>query len=417
MAEEKKDEKDKDQKENRAEEGAISDGKTDEQVRKETLLGLTEDIKDFKNYTGRYRSVKNETYKDYTYKGGFYYDSQLEDPYMSISLHANTKIIEGEWKEWPGDHLEPILKKEGGASDDKNWSESYGVDPIARCIMSEDFSYSIANNFSDYNGGNPIEGLFESLKPYAPILEKFGKNLEKATENTDSMGSDAVGWFTNIGKKAAKIMRTSSSYLNKALFVQGSRFSYYSGTQFSFNNMEMKFLVFSDYVTTGDGNWEFQSVEDYIKTLQPYVMGVYSPYSADFLRDTGFQGDAKEFIKQYVGFQEPPGGFTMDTKALNNTLKGTLRMNIGGTWAIENLVLKNMNVNMSRVQAKHPENPGETVPLYADITLQLAPAAALVDTGYRRILSHTGLGEIRRSIKEGYSQSLESLKKTYTGNK
>lgn len=387
-------------------------GETDAQVRQKILRNL--EIKG-ENYSGRYKSVKEVNYDKpggFTYKGGFYYDSQLEDPYMSISLHANTKIVDGVWVTWPGEKLEKV-------SDSPHASE-YGVEPIARCIMSEDFSYSIANNFSDYNGGNPIESIFETFKPYAPILGKFGTALKESTSNVrkdGSYGSGAVGWFNELMGKASNIMNAASGYLNKALFVQGTRFSYYNGTSFNFNNMEMKFIVFSDYVNTdpnGD-TWVFQSAEDYIKTLQPYVMGVYGPYNADFLSNSGVKGEAREFIAKYVGFQDPPGGFQMDTQSLNNTLKGTLRMNIGGTWAIDNLVIKGMNVNMSRVQAKHPEKEGETVPLYAEISLQLAPAAAIVDTGYRNILDHKGLNNIRGAIKNGYNDKLNELKTNYIG--
>lgn len=394
------------------EEVVVDTGKTDADIRKESLSKY--EIENRDHYSGRYRAVNEEAYKsdtDSTYKGGFYYDTQLEDPYLSMSLHANTKIVDGEWVEWPGEHLEPIDNEKGS-----KWSKCYGVQPIARCIMSEDFSYSIVNNFSDYNSGNPVEDLFSAMKPYAPIMEKLGKGLGDAVENTGTLGSDVVSWLSKYAKKASGLMKTTGGYLNKALFVQGSRFTYYNGTQFNFNNMEMKFVVFSDYVTTNGVYWKFQSVEDYIKTLQPYVMGIYSPYNADFLANTDFQGEAKKFIQEYVGFQDPPGGFHMDTKALGNALQGTLRLNIGGTWAIDNLVIKGMNVSMSRVQAKDPEHPGETVPLYAEISLQLSPAAAIVDTGYRSILDHGGLGKLRGQLSSGYSKKLNRLKDSYLNN-
>ena len=102
----------------------------------------------------------------------------------------------------------------------------------------------------------------------------------------------------------------------------------------------------------------------------------------------------------------------MDTKNLNNVLRGTLRLNIGGMWAIENLILKNMNVVLSKVQAKDPENPGNIMPLYAEITLQLAPACTIVDTGYDRITSHKGLEEIRQASTEAYKNLLEKRIKT-----
>lgn len=381
---------------------------TDEEIRAERLRKYE---KDLQSYNIRYRPLNPNIYKesnDINYKGGFYYDSQLEDPYLSISLHANTKIVDGKWVAWSevGSCLEPIDGEKGS-----EWSKKYGIQPIARSILSEDFSYSIANNFSDYNGGNALESGFESLKPWAPILEKYSRGLGEATKDADNTGSWLVNNINSLAKKASKIMGMASGYLNKALFVQGTRFTYYNGTQFNFNNMEMKFIVFSDYVKGGNTTWVFQSVEDYIATLQPYVMGIYSPYNADFLANSGFQGEAKKFISEYIGFQDPPGGFSMDTKNLGNALKGTLRMNIGGTWAIDNLVLKNMNVNMSRVQAKHPEKPGETVPLYAEISLQLQPASSFIDTGYKKILEHGGLSNIRGNIASGYKDRLDELKK------
>lgn len=401
--------------------------KTDEEKRKDILSQYHTPIE---KYSGRYRSVSPDTYnnpeKDFTYKGGFYYDSQLEDPYLSVSLHANTYLSkDGEWKPWEGECLEPVRDESNSNDKEPNYSKCYGKEPIARCIMSEDFSYSIANNFSDYNGGNPIEDIFTNFKPYAPILGEFSQNLKKANDdvknNNKNFGSDIVSFITGMGDKITKFMGAQSSYLNKALFVQGTRFSYYNGTSFNFNNMEMRFIAFSDYVTTDGKTWRFQSVEEYIKRLQPYVMGFYTPYNADFIDNLGLDTTdkdsiaykTKEFIKQYVGFQDPPGGFEMSTKALNNTLKGTLRLNIGGTWAIENLVMKGMNVSMSKVQAKHPENPGETVPLYADITLQLAPAACIVDTSYRNIIEHKGMGELRKSVKSAYNKQIDNLKKTY----
>lgn len=404
--------------------------KSDAEIRAEALGRYrNENEGAWGSYSGRYtrmakenKKTKSRTYpyeneENDFFKGGFYYDSQLENPYLSISLHANTKInSEGKWEAWPGDHLEAVYKG-------NEWSKCYGADPIARCIMPEDFSYSISNNFSDYNGGNPIESAFESIKPYAPILEAFSKGAGeavKSVEDSNYFGSSAAQGLTNLLKKSGDLFGAASGYLNRGLLVQGTRFTYYNGTEFNFNNLEMKFLVFSDYVKQ-NGVWKFQSVEDYIKTLQPYVMGIYSKYSAELIEKLGlnegeepseFRTNVRNFISEYVGFQDPPGGFSMDTKNLDNTLKGTLRLNIGGTWAIENLVIKNMNVNMSRVQAKDPTVPGGTVPLYAEVILQLTPVCKLVDTGYRNILDHNGMSEIRNSVTKGYRTKLTKLKET-----
>ena len=254
--------------------------------------------------------------------------------------------------------------------------------------------------------GNPIESMFETFKPYAPILGNMANGLKKGAgevAKANSFGSAIVSAAGNFANSVAPWMESAKGFLNKGLMVQGTRFAYYNGTSFNFNNLEMKYTVFSDY----DINGNFYSVENYIKKLAPYVMGEYYP-STNYKPVSDIKSQTvKQFLEDYVGFQEPPGGFEMDTKNLNNVLRGTLRLNIGGMWAIENLILKNMNVVLSKVQAKDPENPGNIMPLYAEITLQLAPACTIVDTGYDRITSHKGLEEIRQASTEAYKNLLE----------
>ena len=331
----------------------------------------------------RHVKVDPSTYKTegkYTSNRGFYYDSQLEDPFLSISLHPNTyKNEKGEWKEYESDILTPTM---GGKYD------CYSKTPIARCIMTEDFIYSINNNWTDYNGGNEIENLFDRFKPYAPILAKGAKGLEKGLKSMlgDNYGSAFVNTANKVGEIAVDLLTKGSNFLNNALMVQGTRFTYYSGSSVNFNNMELKFIAFSDWV-----NGEFQSVEDYIKNLHQYVLGDYHPV----MNATG-NNDLDKFIGEYVGYQSPPGGFTMDThqikdNGLNVILKGTMRLNIGGQYAISNLIIKNMTVTLSKTRAKNPVILGGTVPLYAEVTLQLGPACMIVNKGFNSIIDHTGV--------------------------
>ena len=343
---------------------------------------------------------------------GFYYDSQLNDPYLSISLHANTiQDNEGHWisgKESGKKCLAPVNDEVDNENKSRYpYSACYLAEPLARCILTEDLAYSIQNNFTDFNGGNVIESMFESAKPYAPILEKLADGMKKGAgevAKANNFGSAIARTLGNFANNFAPWMKTAGNFLNKGLMVQGTRYAYYNGTSFNLNNLEMKYTVFSDYDLYGN----FFSVEDYIKKLAPYVIGKYYP-STNYkeIGDNITNASAKEFVHEYCGFQEPPAGFKMDTKNLNNVLKGTLRLNIGGTWAIENLVLRNMNVVLSKVQAKDPENPGNVVPLYADISLQLAPACVMIDTAYDRMVDHKGLVEIKQKSTDAYKTLLE----------
>ena len=351
-------------------------------------------------YNGIIESYTEKVAEDLN-SSGFYYDSQLNDPFLSLSLHANKKTNDGgkTWIDWPEPHLE--------STGSPGKAGNYGAEPIAKCILTEDLVYSIQNNFTDNNMGNPLESLFETFKPYAPILGELSGELTKGAgeaSKANDFGSAIVRTLGNSAKAVAPWMKKAEKYLNKALMIQGTRFTYYNGTSFNFNNLEMKYTVFSDYFGDGQGGWKFHSVEDYIKELAPYAFGKYEP--ADI--ETGSKNISK-FIHDYVGFQNPPGSFKMDTKCLDNVLEGTLRLNIGGMWAIDNLVLKNMNVVMSKVQAKDPENIGKVLPLYAEITLQLAPASTIIDTGYDRIIGHKGMDNIRNAATNTYIKRLKLL--------
>lgn len=349
----------------------------------------------------RHAKVDPSTYtqEKYTSNRGFYYDSQLEDPFLSISLHPNTYKEGEEWKVYSSDTLTPTM---GGKYD------KYSKTPIARCIMTEDFIYSINNNWTDYNGGNAIENLFDQFKPYAPILAKGAKGLEEGLKSLmgNNYGSSFVNTANKVGEIAVDLLGKSSNFLNNALIVQGTRFTYYSGSSVNFNNMELKFIVFSDWI-----NGEFQSVEDYVKNLHQYVLGDYHPV----MTGTGNK-DLDKYIGEYVGYQSPPGGFTMDTQqieesGLNVILKGTMRLNIGGKYAISNLIIKNMTVTLSKTQAKNPVVEGGTVPLYAEVSLQLGPACMIVNQGFNAIIDHKGVDtDILTQMTNIYAAELDKKK-------
>lgn len=358
---------------------------------------------------GRHKPVKAGTYtpKEKAVNKGFYYDSQIEDPMLSISLHPNTVPGNDEfkdgWQVWKGDALEKTI---GGTYD------CYRREPLARAIMTEDFIYSITNNFTDNDMGNQIESIFNNLKPYAPIVGKFADGLGKGADSMkeNDMGSYLVKKANQFAGWIAPKLKEGSSFLNNALLMQGTRFTYYSGTSFNINNMEFKFIAFSDWI---NGGTEFQPVNEYVDLIRPYVMGIYHPVTSEL---TGT--DADKFIAQYVGYQIPPAGFKMDTQNLNNILRGTLRLNIGGMYAISNLVIKNMTVNLSKAQAKDPRDgkEGSTVPLYAEISLQLAPACSLVDKPFEAIVNNVGVkNDIIGPVSQSYKEKMSEIKSEIMG--
>lgn len=340
------------------------------------------------------------------YNTGFYFDAQLKDPMLTLTLHPNTELSGGEWKKPEGALLEKTMGEQ-------EW-DCYRLKPIAKAIMTEDFSYSITNNFTDFQGGNVLESLFETAKPYATIAGKISDAVKKGVISLDGddLGSAAVGFLNNMGSKISKYAGKAEQFLNKSLVVQGSRFTYYNGTSFSVNNMEMKFTLFSDW---DEGN--YITVEDQLEEIRPYVMGTYSDSSEFWNNTLGEDSTLGKGLSQYIGMQSPPGGFAMSAQNLNTILKGTLRLNIGGRFALSNLVIKNMGVSISKAMAKNPTKPGATNPLYAEVTLQLAPASMIIDSGLSKILTHEGMKEqfIESSTnmyKEYLNKNIKTLKET-----
>lgn len=342
---------------------------------------------------------------------GFYYDSQLMDESMIMSLHPSTYTKDGKWEAFK-EGYEPFVKSgSNGSGKDKKETIFYSKTPIAVCLLTEDPTFGVSNRFTDFNGGNPIEDIFNSFKPYAPFLEKLGENLGKTKD--DNFGS-GLNKFLNTGKKiVGKYAGIASSALNKSLFVQGTRFTYYNGSDFSTGQMEMKFTKFSEYNIKG----EFVNVADYIRdTLAPYCFGRYQNLEETGAMDGltgGKSGElvdgVKKFIAEYCGVQTPPGGFKMDSRNLDIALFGTLRLNIGGVYAIENLLIKNMNFTLSKSQAKDPTHPGQTVPLYADISLSLCPASMVTDKSMREMLSGKGLKDMRGVRAAENNKQLENI--------
>lgn len=338
---------------------------------------------------------------------GFYYDEQLKNSYLTVSLHPNTELKGDTWEEASGPYLDKMS--------DNKWSKLYSENPIATSILNEDFQIEINNNWTDFDAGNPIEGLFNSAKPYAPLLKRLFGGLKEATDSMQGtkLGSTIADFLNTGAEMVGNLADKGSEYLNKALIVQGTRFSYYAGTSTTFGNLTMKYTIFSDWNTSkrldpNKSEDSFITVNDQLNKIYPYVMGTYDKYTGQIFGG----GAADKFLGEFIGVQNPPGGFEADTKNLDNCQKGTLRLVIGGYYSIENLVARNISINMSKVMAKNPETPGNLTPLYADITITLSPASMYTDKALMRFTNNAGMEKIIKKQEEFNMKLLEKeLKK------
>ena len=339
----------------------------------------------------------------------FYYDQQLSDKRLVVTLHPNAKYAGEVWVPFPDNECfsqSILLNKD---IREENLQYRYRMKPIATAIASEDFIVNVNNSWTDFGKNSPIEDMFNSLKPYAPMISAAGPAI-KEIMNYDYSKSDSTV-VKGIGKFLGKVGSIAeefgldggtdqlSNLLNRQLTVQGTRFSYFSGSNTSFGNLSMKFTVFSDWVWNGN-EYAFTTCYEQLEELYDYAMCKYEDVNgstggrvadkigtAIFDSTTGKNiGDATEkFIETNFKWQMPPGGFRADLRSIDNVQKGTLKLRINDMYTLENLVITSMNVSYSRIPCKCPleVDAGKIVPLYADVVISLQPATLYSDTAMR----------------------------------
>lgn len=302
---------------------------------------------------------------------GFYYDQQLENPVLRISLHPNTKY-QGPGKK-PEDMWVKVPQPEHEPGSDSDWP--YSTVPIAVALCNEDFTVDIVNNWTDF-GGDPIGGMWNQNKGSAPYMREFAKGLStivsKTREYSNSKHDDmsnlsrgALNLIEKLGELGSESLSTQAKYLSRALIVKGTRFSYYSGTGIAFGNLVMKFTLFP--------KWEgstFVSVIDQIQGIMPYIIGDYIDVT-----ELG-TGDVGKFVKEFASWQLPPGGFESEIQDVDIVQQGTLKLRFGTFYALDNLVINNCNLTFSKTMVKNPSSKTgpDLTPMYCDVALSLKPA-------------------------------------------
>lgn len=333
--------------------------------------------------------------RDNNYKGegkpylsGWYYDIQQdpkESPLTTVSLHPNKKYT-GE-----GDTGWEVFD-----STDRDF-EGYSLDPICTSILSEDFNVQVSNQWSDF-GGDPLSELWDRAKPLAPYanllasaIKQIDSQIDKnSLQNDDSISgylSRGVSWLAKNGPDKL------SDFLNRKLIVQGTRFSYYSGTDISFGSLGMKFTIFPKWV-----NGTLLSVNNQVSQLYPYVIGKMVD------EDFGVKDETmKETIKDYIKWQKPPGGYSPKPQNIDKIQEGTLKLKIGAFYSIPNLLVQDAQFTYSRQMVKLPttsvtgytdneitENTSVISPLSCDVSLLFRPSTKFSDKALKEFVTGTG---------------------------
>lgn len=429
---------------------------------------------------------------------GFYYDVQMSNPLLTATLHTNTYIpgiksgedpydvLRGKkfpWSLWKpiesGEEdvdngkvycLEPITHNSSLAYND-NPSACYRKKPLITSILSEDFQVEIGNSWGDNGGTTQIESAFNQMKSMAPYNQETGAAIERlggAVMETLGRkdGKGAINWVGEKMQLLGKSLKSSSDTLNDALIQQGTRFSYYGGTNTTFGNLSMRFTLFADWIWDDKAkDYVFKTVHDQLREIYPYTVGKYHPVNLD-----GIQNEDKEFyqknkemvdttekaLQTFFGWQQPPAGFKSDIRSLDTCQQGTLRLVLGGYYTAENLIINGMNINFSKTMTKVPPysksynyskekgkyldvpefikysngdteviyyeegehgkyelgntQEGGLTPLYADVSISLRPASSYSDQSIIHFSSNGGMGRIGSEIAELRNQSLQKVK-------
>lgn len=358
------------------------------------------------------RDIENSTFGDAMYNNkGFYYDNQLKNELISVSLHVNTVTSDGgiTWKDAEG-----VLDSEG-----------YRMEPLFRSLLAEDYQTAISNSWSEF-GDDAIGNLFNQFKPYAPYLGHLSDALKDMNATEEAMkasgDTDMSTHFGRIMDKVTDVMQgiadNGANILNRSLIAQGARFSYYGGTGVGFGNLTMKFTIFANWI---DG--EFKTVDSQLQPLYPYCFGKYVKFLDDSGKVTGTSIDTNDLsipdtvqnsINEYFAWQIPPAGFEAQVKDIDTVQRGTLKLKFGAFYAIDNLVISDAQFNFSKQMVKVWENgENDLSPLYCDVTLTFKPASKFTDNKLVKFID----GSTMTAEREGMEYILENrIKEEKTNN-
>lgn len=337
----------------------------------------------------------------------FYYDRQIDKVLTHITLHANSYLDgKGEWQKMGSSYS---LDEEG-----------YNTVPLYKGILNEDFIVQAGNSWTDF-GDDPIGGMWNNLKPYAP----YAKELTKTAE---SMLRDTTGDST-VEKLAKKVLSgiatatgTASKLLNRSLVTQGCRFSYYSGTSTSFGNLAMKFTVLPDY-----SGGVFKTVSEQLQELYPYIMGKYTQGVVDENGtvlgskiesnkegvNTGITGEDGKLLNTFFSWQMPPAGYEPDLLNMDTILTGTLKLKFGVFYALNSLVCTNAQFSFSKQVVKYwdaSKKMNTLSPLYCDVILNFQPSTKYSDISLQKFISGQSTKDFITAAKNNMRDGLKREK-------
>ena len=377
---------------------------------------------------------------------GWYYDNQLNNPLTSVSLHANMMPEEGEngtwtWKQISDTTSEVVDQKNRtykflGDKEDETikgfFSEEkkekpiyYNKYPICQSICNEDFIVNISNDWSDFGVDNIAGSLWNTIRqigPYKSEIEKAIKpiiqeaaskkeDFNKDTASWSDWANHGINWLTENYNEAFGSLG-ESDYFNRALIMQGTKFSYYGGSNVNFTNLGMRFTMFPKLGEDG----KYIDVLEQAENLYKYLIGSTEMFDTKKIeKTTGVE--APEIVKKMLMWQKAPMDFSPNLQQYDIIQQGTLKLKIGSLYSISNLVCNDANLVFSRQMVKLKNKNGDIKlsPLYCDVAISLRPVSKYSEKLLKSLVSRkrdTHLDK-EKDINDSLKKEIKSIKEQY----
>ena len=372
---------------------------------------------------------------------GWYYDNQLNNPLTSVSLHANM-IPEEEkngtwtWKQISDTNKEVVDPKNStykflGDSEDETIKGLfdkkpiyYNKYPICQSICNEDFIVNISNDWSDFGVDNIAGSLWNTIRqigPYKSEIEKAIKPIiQNAAEKEEDFKKDTASWSDWVNHGINWVTENyntafgslgESDYFNRALIMQGTKFSYYGGSNVNFTNLGMRFTMFPKLGEDG----KYIDVLEQAENLYKYLIGSTEMFDTKKIEDKT-DVEAPEIVKKMLMWQKAPMDFSPNLQQYDIIQQGTLKLKIGSLYSISNLVCNDANLVFSRQMVKLKNQNGiELSPLYCDVAISLRPVSKYSEKLLKSLVSrkrNTHLDK-EKDINESLEKEIESIKTQY----
>jgi hypothetical protein len=245
----------------------------------------------------------------------------------------------------------------------------------------------------------------------------MANSQESKNAASGSTIAEGIRKVTGLMSKAAN---KTGDMLTRSLVVNATRHAYYQGSVSNFNNLSLKFTLFPDYLKDPNGASEFVSIHDQLSILYPYMIGKFSTFTEEVNNVYGqgsidSNGAIGEALDNWLGWQCPPGGLKSNLKNFDAIQDGTLKLQFGPYYSVDNLVIRDAQLSFSKqmIKAMDPKikNKIEVMPLYCEVLLSFQPVTRYTDKNLESLFSGRKTKDSVASASSELSRSLIKAEK------